>query len=47
MPFTKIKTGKDKGKYRSPSGKVFTLEQVNMYYATDGFQNPPKKKKSK
>ncbi len=47
MPFTKISSGKDKGKYKSPSGKVFTKSQVEMYYATDGFKNKPKKKKKK
>tara|TARA_R100001463_G_scaffold21708_1_gene52108 strand:- start:558 stop:686 length:129 start_codon:yes stop_codon:yes gene_type:complete len=36
MPFTKMKTGKCKGKYRSPSGKCFTKKQVKFYYATDG-----------
>ncbi|MFH1229552.1 MAG: hypothetical protein V1678_03960 [Candidatus Aenigmatarchaeota archaeon] len=41
MPFTKIKSGKDKGKYKSPSGRVFTGKQVKLYYAHDGF---PKKK---
>jgi hypothetical protein len=38
MPFTKIKSGKDKGKYRSPSGRVFTRKQVNLYYASHGFE---------
>ena len=42
MPFTKIKSGKNKGKYKSPSGKVWTLKQVRAYYATKGFK---KKKK--
>jgi hypothetical protein len=37
MPFKKINTGKDKGKYRSPSGRVFTADQVKLYYANDGF----------
>lgn len=35
MPFTKITSGKDKGKFKSPSGRVFTAEQVQMYYAND------------
>ena len=43
MPFKKISSGKNKGKYRSPSGRVFTSGQVKAYYATDGF----KKKKRK
>lgn len=38
MPFTKITRGKGRGKYRSPSGRVFTKKQVAMYYATSGFQ---------
>ena len=33
MPFTEITSGKDKGKYRSPSGRVMTLAQVQAYYA--------------
>ena len=33
MPFKKITKGKDKGKYKSPSGKVMTLGQVKAYYA--------------
>lgn len=33
MPFVKIRTGKDAGKYRSPSGKVLTKEQMIAYYA--------------
>ena len=42
MPFTKIKSGKNKGKYKSPSGVIMTLEQVQAYYAK---QNAEKKKK--
>ena len=37
MPFTKILFGKNKGKYKSPSGKVFTSKQVKLYYVKDGF----------
>lgn len=33
MPFIKIKTGKNKGKYKSPSGRKFTARQVRAYYA--------------
>ena len=33
MPFKEIKTGKDKWKYKSPTGRVWTKEQVNAYYA--------------
>lgn len=42
MPFTKIRLGKDKGKYRSPSGRVFTLAQVKLYYETNGFKDMSK-----
>lgn len=38
MPFKKITRGKSRGKYRSPSGRVFTKKQVRMYYATKGFR---------
>ncbi len=43
MPFKKISGGKNKGKFKSPSGRVFTGKQVKMYYATDGFTKKPKK----
>ena len=33
MPFKKITSGKNKGKYESPSGRVMTLSQVKAYYA--------------
>lgn len=36
MPFTEIKSGPDKGKMRSPSGKVMTKAQVKAYYAKQG-----------
>ena len=36
MPFKPIESGKDKGKYRSPSGRVFTKKQVDLYYAGGG-----------
>lgn len=37
MPYTKIKKGKDKGKYRSErSGSVRTLGQVRAYHAKKG-----------
>ena len=32
MPFRKIKGGK----YKSPSGRIFTKKQVKFYYATKG-----------
>ena len=47
MPFTKIRSGKNKGKYRSPSGRIFTEKQVKLYYATEGFKKKPKKKRRK
>lgn len=37
MPFVKITVGKNAGKYKSPSGRVFTKKQVELYYATNGF----------
>ena len=36
MPFTKITRGKNKGKFKSPSGRVFTGKQVRLYYARGG-----------
>ena len=39
MPFIKI----GNNKYKSPSGRVFTKKQVQMYYATNGFKNTKKK----
>lgn len=33
MPFTKITSGPNKGKYRSPSGRIWTLAQMTAYYA--------------
>lgn len=44
MPFTKIKKGKGRGKYKSPSGKIYTLKQMKAYYATKGWKRKPKKK---
>ena len=43
MPFKKV----GKNRYRSPSGKIFTLKQVRAYYATGGFKREPRKKKKK
>jgi hypothetical protein len=42
MPFKKIKRGKAKSKYRSPSGRIFTAKQVRLYYATKGFKRKKK-----
>jgi hypothetical protein len=36
MPFSKIVKGKNKGKFKSPSGRVFTQKQVKFYYASKG-----------
>jgi len=33
VPFKRIASGKDKGKFKSPSGKVMTAAQVRAYYA--------------
>lgn len=33
MPFKKITRGKNKGKYKSPSGRTMTKSQVKAYYA--------------
>lgn len=43
MPFSKQKNGK----YKSPSGRVFTKKQVVAYYATDGFKKQVKGKRKK
>jgi Holliday junction resolvase-like predicted endonuclease len=42
-PFIKIKSGKNKGKYRSESGRVYTQAQMKLYYATEGFTKSSKK----
>ena len=34
MPFKKITRGKNKGKYRSESGKIYTERQVRAYHAS-------------
>jgi len=33
MPYKKITRGKNKGKYKSPSGRVVSLKQMRAYYA--------------
>lgn len=43
MPFKKITKGKNKGKYKSPSGRVYNSKQVKLYYANGG--KFPRKKK--
>jgi len=35
MPFEKITSGPMKGKFRSPSGRVFTLKQVKLIKAKE------------
>lgn len=44
MPFKRISRGKKKGKYKSPSGKVYSRKQVRAYYATGGFKRKPARK---
>ena len=36
MPFRRIAYGIHRGKFRSPSGRVFTQKQVRLYYAKGG-----------
>lgn len=43
MPFVRITSGKNKGKYRSESGRIYTQKQVAAYYATNGFKRKPRK----
>ena len=45
MPFTRIKSGPGRGKYKSPSGRVFTDKQVKFYYHTSGTWKGRSKKK--
>jgi len=45
VPFKKIASGKNRGKYRSPSGRIYTARQVRAYYATKGFKRAPKKRR--
>ena len=33
VPFTKITSGKNKGKFKSPSGRVWTAAQIRAYEA--------------
>lgn len=40
MPFKKTSSGK----YRSPSGRLFTKKQVVAYYASNGFTKKRRKK---
>jgi hypothetical protein len=45
MPFKKIRKGKGRGKYRSPSGRIYTSKQVRAYYATGGWKRPVRKRR--
>jgi len=45
MPFEKITSGPDKGKYRSPSGRVMTKKQVQAYYARNGSGKPKSRRR--
>lgn len=47
MPFKEIKTGKDKGKMKSPGGRIMTKAQVKAYYATSKLGKKKKKKPMK
>lgn len=48
MPFSKIKSGSSAGKYKSPSGRVFTKKQIALYYASGGtFKKTRKAKRGK
>lgn len=44
MPWTKITRGSDKGKYRSPSGRVWTLDQIRAYEAKK--RSPDRKRRT-
>lgn len=41
MPFKKV----GHGKYRSPSGRLWTAKQVRAYKATGGFKRKPRKRR--
>ena len=45
MPYKKITRGKNKGKYRSESGKIYTEAQLRAYHTTSGWKKKPGKKK--
>jgi hypothetical protein len=44
MPFVKILEGENKGKYRTPSGRVWTLKQIRAYFATNKWSRPVQSK---
>jgi len=41
MPFKKI----GPNKYKTPSGRIWTKDQMRLYYATQGFKKKPRRKK--
>jgi hypothetical protein len=41
VPFTKVAGGK----YRSPSGRLWTARQMRAYKATGGFKRKPRRRK--
>jgi len=43
MPYFRIETGKNKGKFKSPSGRILTFKQVKAYYAQKRKKSKPKK----
>jgi hypothetical protein len=45
MPFKKITRGKNKGKYKTPTGRIYTKKQVKAYHATNGWKRKPKKRR--
>lgn len=47
MPFKPIKHGKNKGKYKTPGGRVYTARQVKAYHATQAWSKPVRKSKRK
>jgi len=47
MPYKKITSGKNKGKYKSPSGKVMSSPQVKAYYAKKSNKSNKKPTKKK
>jgi hypothetical protein len=47
MPFSKIRKGKGRGKYRSSSGRIYTARQVRAYYATNGWKRPVRKRRKR
>jgi len=42
IPFKKVTHGRDKGKYRSARGKLYSMKQLKRYY-----KSKPKSKKQR